>query len=192
MEIILISIAIIVAAGAGFYFGKNFSNNAQEKNRIESELKEKQQELDAFRNKVTSHFEKTANLFNQVSDSYQSLYDHIATSSNQLCSTQTFQSLPKNNEESALESQPLPVHKTNTDSTNMFDANRLYNAHDYRNQEQETSPKDNNIDSTKVVDIESAKEDKSPPAEPALDYAIKADGVINHNSLNSDNVKTQS
>ncbi|TQV89800.1 YhcB family protein [Aliikangiella coralliicola] len=189
MEVISIVLGIIAGAAGGFYFGRNFSGNANEKSRLETELKEKQSELDAFRNKVTNHFEKTAVLFNQVSDSYQSLYDHIAKSSTQLCSTATFQSLPQSTDEQ-IESKPNPVHKTNTDSENLFDANKLYNAHDYRNNTEELEETEKlNVDfqDDKVVDIESAKEEKS---EPALDYAIKEEGVINHNSLDIDGVKT--
>ena len=40
---------------------------------------------------------------------------------------------------------------------------------------------------TQLAYIESAKEDK---VEPALDYAIKNDGVINHNSLDMENAKS--
>ncbi|MCW8997614.1 MAG: hypothetical protein OQK04_02705, partial [Kangiellaceae bacterium] len=125
--------------------------------------------------------------FNQVSDSYQSLYDHIASSSNQLCSAPSFQTLPKS-EQDALESKQNPVHANAGNSEHMFDANKLYNAHDYRNQAEEQVEEETPIvDSDKVVDIETAKEDRN---EPALDYAVKKDGVINHNSLDVDGVKT--
>jgi len=193
MEYTFVLVGIITAAAAGFYFGRNWSTNAQEKNRLEQELKDKQDELDAFRNKVTTHFEKTADLFNQVSDSYQSLYDHMATSSNQLCATPTFSALPKSDasgvDANRIESTPNPVHQSNTDSRNMFDADRLYNAHDYRNQDEieEKVEEEELSDPANVVDIESAKEERN---EPALDYAVKKDGVVNHNSLDIDGVKT--
>lgn len=187
MESIFVVLGIIVAAGAGFYFGRNFSSNEKEKGRLEAELKEKREELEAFRGKVTSHFEKTADLFNQVSDSYQSLYDHMANSSSQLCATPTFQSLPQS-AEANLEETPNPVHQANQDADNLFDAKSLYNAHDYRNQpEIEEEIKEEEQESANVVDIESAKEER---AEPALDYAVKEKGVVNHNSLDIDGVKT--
>lgn len=189
MEYISVLIGIIVAAAAGFMFGRNYSSEAKEKNRLEAELKEKHEELEAFRSKVTNHFEKTADLFNQVSDSYQSLYDHMAASSSQLCATPTFQALPQTENE-AIESTTNPAHKTNKDEANLFDAKSLYNAHDYRNQEDEepdsyVEPVVN--DTANIVDIEAAKEDRN---EPALDYAVKKEGVINHNSLDIDGVKT--
>jgi uncharacterized membrane-anchored protein YhcB (DUF1043 family) len=199
MEVLAV-LGILVAAAAGFYFGRNNSGNAQDLARLESDLKSKQEELDAFRAKVSNHFETTANLFNQVSDSYQSLYDHMATSSNQLCSTPSFQSLPKSKASSKAsddDSEPSnsQLHKTNTDANDMFDANKLYNAHGYRTSAAEpieTKPEEGAIGfpppaDNKVVDIETAKEDK---AEPALDYAIKDKGVVNHNSLNMDDAKS--
>ena len=200
MEVITAVIGIIVAAVAGFYIGRSNSVTAQENVRLESELKQKEQELESFRGKVNNHFEKTASLFNQVSDSYQTLYEHMATSSNQLCATQTFQSLPKSRNTDNLEMDGMNSHKAETskqaDSEDMFDANNLYNAHGYRNEDEQESdaiaPDESAIgyppiNDNKVVDIESAKEDSS---EPALDYAVKEKGVINHNSLNIEGVKS--
>ena len=191
MGIFVTLIGIIVAAGAGFYFGRNLSGNEKERVRLESELKEKQVELEAFRGKVNSHFEKTAELFNQVSDSYQSLYDHMANSSTQLCASPTFQALPQASDD-APEAMPHPAHKTNRDKNNLFDADNLYKAHEYRNQAETESDEPEAIESKakeddKVVDIETAKDDKKAPP---LDYAIKEKGVVNHNSLDVDGVKT--
>ncbi len=190
MEYISVLIGIIAAAAFGFMFGRNFSSGEQEKSRLEAELKEKHEELEAFRSKVTHHFEKTADLFNHVSDSYQSLYDHMASGSSQLCATPTFQALPQG-EGDAIDSTINPAHKTNQDEANLFDAKSLYNAHDYRNQaeeeEQESVEEPVITDTADIVDLEAAKEDRN---EPALDYAVKKDGVINHNSLDVDGVKT--
>ncbi len=205
MEFFLILVSLVAAAAGGFYFGRNSSGNTRELGRLEAELKEKQEQLDAFRNKVTSHFEKTADLFNHVSDSYQSLYDHMAKSSSQLCATQTFQSLPTQQATNSLSQAQVPETTSSTtpspapasapveesqNSQAMFDANNLYNAHDYRNQQQEEIDEENQekeSKAAKVVDIESAKEERN---EPALDYAIKEKGVINHNSLDVEGIKT--
>lgn len=192
MEIILTIAGLLIAAGLGFYFGRNFSHNAQQQSRLETELNEKQQELDAFRNKVNNHFEKTADLFNQVSDSYQSLYDHMANSSNQLCATPTFQSLPQSSKvnDSVESATQTSTPKTDQNTDKIFNADNLYNAHDYRNQASDNNTEHEEeltSDSRKIVDIESAKEDKKAPA---LDYAVKEEGIINHNSLDIDGVKT--
>lgn len=187
-------LGIIIGALVGFVVGKKYSSNEIEKNKLEQALKEKTAELETFHAKVNGHFEKTAELFNHVSDSYQSLYDHMAKSSTQLCAGQTFQTIGKP-EETALDSQAAvetpktnPKLKQSKDEAELFDADQLYNAHDYRNQEQaakeETQPV---VEDNKVVEITSAKDD----LDQALDYAIKEDGVINHNSLDIDGVKTK-
>ncbi len=176
METFLYLLGILVALAAGYYLGQNFSNKAKEKNRLEAELNEKQQEIEGLRNRVNQHFETTAGLFNQVSDSYQQLYDHMAKSSSQLCSTQNFHVLPISAEVSES-NEKLPqnfdnIHKTNTNTEELFDADNLYKAHNYRNQPLEPDQTDNvQDDSTnkdKIVDIDSVKNPN-----PARDYAVK-------------------
>ena len=213
MEIITL-IGFIAVAGIAFYVGQTFSTSQTEKKQLEEALKAKTEELGAFHSKVNNHFEKTAELFNHVSDSYQSLYDHMAQSSNQLCASPTFQALPTQSAQNRIQTQPLskvtetpqevgPYSKLKRVSDKgVFDANRLYNAHDYRNKVEQDKEKIEEADvsepnyssfagqhdkqDNKVVEINSAKEDKDAPA---LDYAIKEDGVINHNSLDMEGVK---
>lgn len=181
MENVLYLLGILVALATGYFLGQKFSNKAKENNRLENELNEKQQELEILRNRVNQHFEKTATLFNQVSDSYQHLYDHMAKSSSQLCSTQNFQATLPVSPEVSDSNESLPenfdnIHKTNTHTDNLFDANNLYKAHDYRNQPLESDETDStnstatdeNKEQEKVVDIDSAK-----IPNPARDYATK-------------------
>ncbi len=184
----LIAFGIIGAALGGYLLGKKFSSNEVEKAKLVQQLSDKTAELDAFHSKVNSHFEKTADLFNHVSDSYQSLYDHMATSSTQLCASQTFQALPKSS------SEGFPDDSVSSPQSNskeeLFDANHLYKAHDYRNQQAENDAEDNKIDDPKIIEIAKAKENVMSDAEAqALDYAIKAKGVVNHNSLDIEGVK---
>lgn len=185
---ILIAIGILAAGAAGFVFGKKYSGNEIEKAKLEDALSKKTAELDAFHSKVNSHFEKTAELFNHVSDSYQSLYDHMATSSSQLCASQTFQSLPKSAETPVSAERPTLQDKVKSDE--VFDATQLYNAHDYRNQQAENDSEEGRIEDPKVVEIATAKEEPlSMSDSQALDYAIKEKGVVNHNSLDVEGVK---
>jgi uncharacterized membrane-anchored protein YhcB (DUF1043 family) len=188
----LIAIGIIAAGIAGFLVGKKYSGNEIERAKLEEQLAEKTTELEAFHSKVNSHFEKTAELFNHVSDSYQSLYDHMATSSTQLCASQTFQSLPKSTNESTDGStdSERPTLQNGQKSEEVFDATQLYNAHDYRNQEAENDSEEKAIDDSKVIEIATAKEEPlSMSDSQALDYAIKEKGVVNHNSLDIEGVK---
>ena len=185
---LLIAFGILATAVAGFLLGKKYSGGEVERAKLEQQLSEKTEELNAFHSKVNSHFEKTAELFNHVSDSYQSLYDHMATSSTQLCASQTFHSLPKSSDE-RLSSESATVKEAGN-GEEVFDANHLYNAHSYRNQHAENDAEEATVDDPKVVEIASAKEDPSADFDAhALDYAIKEKGVVNHNSLDMDGVK---
>lgn len=196
---IIVLIGLGVAGAVGFFVGRQFSPDSQQKQTLEAELKSKTAELEAFRSKVNTHFEKTAELFNHVSDSYQSLYDHMATSSNQLCASQTFQSLPKNSEQQNKsiadaatqysESSPSTSTKTQSKDEELFDAEHLYKAHEYRNEDQAESENVDAVEENKVVDLASIKEESASNDAQALDYAIKKEGVVNHNSLDIENVK---
>lgn len=174
MEIVWI-VLLALSATAGFLLGKYFSAHGKKKQQLEAKLQQTQAELESYRSKVNSHFEKSAQLFDRVSDSYQALYDHMAKSSSRLCATETFQSLPKT---SATEASAITSDKDSHKDENFFDAEHLYNAHNYRNQKNqqpvdqtktadltESNPQDNK----NVVDIESAKN----PELPAQDYARK-------------------
>ncbi|PHS19547.1 MAG: hypothetical protein COA86_04525 [Kangiella sp.] len=210
MEIITL-IGFVAVAGIAFFVGQTFSTSQTEKKQLEEALKAKTEELESFHSKVNNHFEKTAELFNHVSDSYQSLYDHMAQSSNQLCASPTFQALPTQSAQKITQASPIangtetpqevgPYSKLKRVSDKgIFDANRLYNAHDYRNKVEQEKKKIEESDASepnyssfaekqdnKVVEINSAKEDKDAQA---LDYAIKEKGVINHNSLDMEGVK---
>jgi len=188
---ILSAVGIIVAAVAGFLFGKKHSSSEVEKNRLEKELKEKSAELETFHSKVNTHFEKTAELFNHVSDSYQSLYDHMAKSSTQLCASETFQVLPKTSESAADKITHTTPSETPVEEkekkAELFDADHLYKAHEYRNQtSDEEKTEEVKFNDNKVVEIATAKDNQDAQA---LDYAIKEKGVINHNSLDVEGVK---
>jgi len=188
MDIMSIIIGILIAGGIGFWLGRKNSASEEELKSLKEALAAKQEELDGFRNKVNQHFEKTAELFNQVSDSYQSLYEHMAKSSGQLCASQTFGTLPKaqqsNDKPNTLETDA----NAGEQSESVFNPEKLYRAHEYRNRPPLKEP--SHEESPNVVQLEKARESQVEQAEPALDYAIKDKGVINHNSLDIDGVKT--
>ncbi len=185
MEILSV-FGILAAAAIGFLFGRKYSSNQVEKDRLEQQLKEKTLELETYHSKVNTHFEKTSQLFNHVSDSYQSLYDHMAKSSSALCANPTFQSLPKAEEETAKIEENM-VFKQAVKNPKPFNANNLYNAYnDQDASNEEKNKSDIPVDDNKVVEISSAKEDINAQA---LDYAIKEKGTINHNSLDIEEAK---
>ena len=48
-----------------------------------AQLKE---ELDAYRGEVDEHFERTSDLFRDLTEKYRDLYEHLATGAGELCS----------------------------------------------------------------------------------------------------------
>jgi uncharacterized membrane-anchored protein YhcB (DUF1043 family) len=178
-------IGFIVIAVVAFFVGNHFSLNQVAKKNIEQALKDKSSELETLHYQVNQHFEKTADLFNDVSESYQSLYEHLSQSSNTLGASKIFQKLPKMNEfNQKVTSTPehsessISKEKNNElkkENNEVFDADKLYNAHDYLNhseveQKKETSPLEQGHN---VVKLNPSKEEKALTDQQALDYALK-------------------
>ena len=52
---------------------------------VQNELDKTRKELEGYRSKVTEHFAKTADLVNDLTKNYKAVYEHLASSSQQLC-----------------------------------------------------------------------------------------------------------
>ncbi|MDF2182167.1 DUF1043 family protein [Neptuniibacter sp. CAU 1671] len=77
-------VALIIGGVIGFMLGRN----SQPDNRqaaLEEELEEAKQALENYREDVSQHFSKTANLFNNLTSSYKDVYQHLAGGAQQLC-----------------------------------------------------------------------------------------------------------
>jgi len=94
MELVFILTAFVIGIVGGFFIG-NSSNDAAKK--LEDELKGVQEELNQYRTEVTSHFSKTAELFNSITANYRALYQHLADGAQKLCAVdaQLLGSMPK-------------------------------------------------------------------------------------------------
>jgi len=53
---------------------------------LERDLKCKQDEINHYKENVTGHFTKTAELFNTLTNDYRSIYEHMAKGAQELCS----------------------------------------------------------------------------------------------------------
>jgi len=90
----------------GFVFGRSKGDVSAPKVReLEKKLYDADQEMKGYRGQVTQHFEKTATLFNQLTNDYREVYDHLANSSNQLCGTETAKIKSLTADSTVLESQ---------------------------------------------------------------------------------------
>lgn len=76
--------ALIVGALLGFLFGRNGSNGSREV-RLAEELDRTQLELARYRDEVNEHFSVTADLVNDLTNQYQKVHQHLASSASSLC-----------------------------------------------------------------------------------------------------------
>lgn len=76
--------ALIVGALLGFLFGRNGSNGSREV-RLAEELDRTQMELAKYRDEVNEHFSVTADLVNGLTNQYQKVHQHLASSASVLC-----------------------------------------------------------------------------------------------------------
>lgn len=76
--------ALIVGALLGFLFGRNGNNGSREV-RLAEELDRTQHELEKYRDEVNQHFSVTADLVNDLTNQYQKVHQHLASSASVLC-----------------------------------------------------------------------------------------------------------
>ena len=76
--------ALIVGALLGFLFGRNGSNGSREV-KLAEELDRTQHELAKYRDEVNQHFSVTADLVNDLTNQYQRVHQHLASSASVLC-----------------------------------------------------------------------------------------------------------
>jgi uncharacterized membrane-anchored protein YhcB (DUF1043 family) len=79
----LIAFAFGVAVGFAMQF--LFSGQQARAEALEKELNAAKEELAQYRGQVENHFRRTSELVQQMTDSYRAVYEHLATSSQQLC-----------------------------------------------------------------------------------------------------------
>lgn len=85
MEQVWIAIAAVVAGGfIGFLLGRNGNDSAKEQ-QLTDQLNEAQRELAEYKDKVSNHFEETAKLVNNLTDSYKAVHKQLAEGSQSLC-----------------------------------------------------------------------------------------------------------
>ncbi|QKT04145.1 DUF1043 family protein [Ectothiorhodospiraceae bacterium 2226] len=78
----LLMLVLIAAAGAaGYYFGRTSSDQTRRVQRLEQDLEHAQADLARYQEEVTRHFGKTAHLFNNLTSTYRTLYEHLALGS---------------------------------------------------------------------------------------------------------------
>ena len=81
----LLITAIAVAFGLGFLAARLSSGAARRSRALDEELQHSRAELAAYRAQVSSHFSRTADLVNELTANYRTVYQHLAEGSRALC-----------------------------------------------------------------------------------------------------------
>lgn len=78
---------LIVAVGivAGVAIGRFWPLDSLRMRTIEGERDSARAELERYRQEVSTHFQRTGQLFDRITSDYRSLYEHLASGADQLC-----------------------------------------------------------------------------------------------------------
>ncbi|WP_261841774.1 YhcB family protein [Aliamphritea ceti] len=85
----IISILTLVTGGVIGYFAGRSGTNATKQRDLSLQLEDSQRQLDAYKQQVNQHFERTAELVNDMTESYKAVHTHLATGSEALCDADT-------------------------------------------------------------------------------------------------------
>ncbi|ABI56235.1 YhcB family protein [Alkalilimnicola ehrlichii MLHE-1] len=83
-ELLIIFLGLVAVAIVGFVVGRATGSGSGQSHKLEEQLEETRAEHEAYKQEVTNHFEKTAELFKDMTGAYRSLYNHMAESSGKL------------------------------------------------------------------------------------------------------------
>lgn len=84
---IIAIVALAVGTLIGYLMGKSGSSETQRKT-LEEELNGSRAEMDRYKQQVTTHFEQTASLVNELTEQYRKVHQHLATGAQNLCPDQ--------------------------------------------------------------------------------------------------------
>lgn len=193
---IWIGLLIVIIAVASFLAGRSFAPNQQEINDLTEQLAEKEAAHQKYREQVADHMAGSARKFNKITQDYRELYEHLSIGAQDLCERR---SIPRELStthvnilavESPSSSPQLETDKDTTEPTVVDVSKAGLSPISQTNQ----AILDEHISSKESADIINLDEQRTEASEenlaPAKDYAVKEKGVINHNSLNRDDVKT--
>ena len=80
-------ITLAVGTLIGYLLGRSGDGSSKQQQLID-QLNESQRELGEYKEQVNSHFEQTASLVNNLTESYKAVHQHLAQGSESLCLTE--------------------------------------------------------------------------------------------------------
>jgi len=213
-------IVVVAAFIVGIYAGKFISPGSRRVKELEKKLEEDNQQHQLYKDEVAQHFSQSANLFGDITEKYRSLYEHMSSGAQDLCDRRNIPQdlatshvnilaaetpelspmltddgvpIPSENEENiSIQAAEQNDEKVPSSDELIVDVTRPgLSPLDQENHSIAMQNRDEADDnSAEVIDLDSQRREDTPKSQQAKDYAIKAKGVINHNSLNRDDVKT--
>ena len=206
MEVVLGLIIAVVAFVAGAISGRYIAPNARRIKELEHNIQENKRQHQSYKDTVAEHFSESAHLFGDITEKYRSLYEHMSTGAYSLCdrrniprelTTSHVNILAVESPEIAPKLADRDVQKSHppvsTDEL-MVDVSREgLSPVDIKSQQIIQQNKMDKENTAEIIELDSQRNNETQSnqtLEQAKDYAIKAKGVINHNSLNRDDVKT--
>jgi uncharacterized membrane-anchored protein YhcB (DUF1043 family) len=104
---------LVVAVGIalGFSVGRLWPGSAAKLTELQRERDAAREDLETYRQDVSGHFERTAELFDKVTADYRGLYEHLATSARRLGAIkgESVQAPPLAEPEKRRLAEPAPV-----------------------------------------------------------------------------------
>ncbi len=90
---------LIVGIAIGYFLVGRINTAPNKVTELEQKLQDLQRNHAQYRDEVSDHFSTTAELVQQMTDSYKDVYQHLASGAQDLCSTDVASKLlPANNE----------------------------------------------------------------------------------------------
>jgi len=77
--------ALIIGVVGGFVIAHSGDRNKKRADALQTELESVNTELDEYRNRVTQHFSRTAELVDALAANSREIYNHLAEGSQRLC-----------------------------------------------------------------------------------------------------------
>ncbi|MCP3674387.1 MAG: DUF1043 family protein [Gammaproteobacteria bacterium] len=200
--LIIAGIALFIA---GIFAGKQIAPTMRRIKELEDTVEESKQQHQAYKDSVAGHFSESANLFGDITEKYRSLYEHLSSGAYDLCDRRNIPRELATSHVNILAVETPEVSPQLTDDTvpmppetkeNIIDVTRSGLSHlDEESQLIANQSKQESENTAEIIDLDKQRnEDDSSLTQPltqqAKDYAIKEKGVINHNSLNRDDVTT--
>lgn len=78
-------VALAIGAVIGYLMGRSGEEDTSAQDALKKQLDEAQQELNSYKDQVNSHFAQTAELVNNLTESYKEVHQHLASSAQELC-----------------------------------------------------------------------------------------------------------